>query len=343
MTNPTETSKLLHFPNSIDSTMLSAFDSCPQKFFQEFILCRVPIGRSVHLHAGGCFASALENVRRDYFFYGMPFKDCLEDTFEKFTIEWGDFEIPVEEDSYKDFPNMWGALVAYFREYPIDRDPFQPVINDDGSPAVEFRFAIPMDIQHPITEDPLLFSGRADQVSINQGSVYIQDEKTTKALGKKWPYQWDMRGQFYGYTHAARQYGYPAVGALIRGICIQQTQYGFAEKPLLFTDWQLDQWWTMAQRKVRNMVRMWEVANAALQVEDLRGMHDAWDQSFGEACTQYGGCWFTDLCQNEQPWNIYRTYEERIWDPLAKDPTEKSENRMAEMSALDLMEASMGL
>lgn len=330
----------LIFPAGIDSTMLSAFGSCPQKFLQEFIIRRVPIGKSIHLHAGGCFASAMESIRVSHYKDKLGLEECLLKAWPEYVRQWGDFEGPEKE--YKDFVNMWAAIEAYFQEYPLETDNFQPYMKADGSPAVEFKFAIPMNILHPISGDPIMFCGRADQLSVLLGgdsdAVYVTDEKTTKALGSSWQYQWDMRGQFYGYTYAARQMGYNCAGALVRGIAIQQTQFGFQEKVLFYTEHQLNRWWYEAHVKVRRMIDMYVQAIHGMQPSDI---HYAFDMSFGEACNSYGGCQFVDLCRSERPWDIYKHYEERVWNPLANDPTEGSEDKRSALgSALlsDLMD-----
>jgi hypothetical protein len=284
-------------------------------------------------------ASAFENIRRDFYVNNIPTEQCFLRAFPAFLKQWGDMEAPKGE--YKDFVNCWSAVEAYFREYPMETDYFQPVMKADGEPAVEFKFAIPTNIPHPDTGDPILYSGRADMLtSPRDGSVdhvYVMDEKTTKAMGASWHKQWDMRGQFYGYTYAARQYGYNCVGALVRGIAIQQTQFQFAEKPLTFTDQQLEIWWLEALKKIRRMVDMYEQAKKHY-IDDsetsVEWLHANFDKSFGDACGSYGGCQFVELCTHPAPQLLYRSYEERIWDPLAKDPTEKSANPRGEMEAV---------
>lgn len=336
--------KTLHFPDSIDSTMLTCFGACPQKFFLEFILRRAPVGRSIHLHAGGCFAKALEVFSVHFYKHKLSKQDALVEAFRVFVLEWGTFKTPEKE--YKDFVNVWSALVAYLDEYPPDTDRFQPVFKADGEPAVEFKFAIPLPYKHPTTGNPLLFSGRADALVQNgPNSCLVRDEKTTKALGQSWYYQWAMRGQFHGYTYAAREYGFQCEGALVRGIAIQQTQFGFAEVPLFFTDGQLERWYYHTCQKVERMLAMWERAEtnrgqAQFHDDDefLRDMHDSYTMSFGDACNSYGGCEYTDVCVSDCPWDVYRSFEKRIWDPLAQDPAARSEDRQSLLETLTFEE-----
>ena len=187
-----DTENKFTFPEAVDSTMLSAFGACPQKFFLEFLLGRAPTGKSVHLHAGGAFAKALEVIRMKFYHEGKSQEEAILHGYVAFSKFWGDYQAPERE--YKDYINMWGAVVRYFEEYPLESDMFQPVMMDDGKPAVEFRFSIPMLHTHPDTGNPVMFAGRLDQLSTDHpGTCYAQDEKTTKALGPSWYRQWAMR------------------------------------------------------------------------------------------------------------------------------------------------------
>lgn len=334
----------LHFPSNLDSTMLSTFSSCPQSFFQEFILRQVPSGRSIHLHAGGAIASAMEDIRNYYYRDRLSLPECKLKAFKSFITNWGLFESP--ENSYKDFTNCWGVVEAYFNEYPPETDHFQPLMKADGAPATEFKFAIPMEVVHPITNEPILYSGRLDLLSEPQfepGRVYGVDEKTTKALGPQWQYQWDMRGQFYGYTYAIREMGYQCAGVLVRGMAIQQTKFAFQEKPLFFSEYQLERWWREVNHKAKAAVQSYIFAEAARQQGDFDSMHAAWGRSYGDACSSYGGCQFKELCQAQWPWQLYQNWERRVWNPLAKDPTAESEDRMSQFQEQTLHDLMNGM
>ena len=331
------------FPAAVDSTMMSTYDSCPRKFLIEYVAQRSPSGKSIHLHAGGCFASAMEDVRNFFYRDGLDLEECLVKAFDNFIRNWDWMDPP--EGSYKDFVNMWGAVEAYFQEYPPATDHFQPVMKADGSPATEFHFSIPTNVKHPDSDDPIMFAGRADMLATNDPSCcYVVDEKTTSSLGTRWYNQWDMRGQFFGYTYAARQTGWVCAGALVRGVAIQQTKYGFGEKLIYFTNGQLEEWWATFNQKLRNMVSAYQSFKKTLEIpgnddDILTAAHYAFLKSYGEACGSYGGCQFVSVCLQDKPWNHYRTMERRVWNPAAKDPTSESEDRLSQMETITLEEA----
>ena len=59
------------FPHAVDSTMLATFRSCPQKFFRQYVEHWKPKAESVHLVAGGAFASGIEAARRAFYEKGV--------------------------------------------------------------------------------------------------------------------------------------------------------------------------------------------------------------------------------------------------------------------------------
>lgn len=309
----------LQFPTVVDSTIMATYGSCPRKAMIEFCLQRAPQGRSVHLHAGGCFAHAMETIRRKIFAEGMETQAAIDDTFWDFMTKWGDYDPPANE--YKDFVNVWGAVEAYMKEFPPRQDYFQPWMLNDGQPAVELRLSIPTRVKHPVTGEPIIYGGRIDALMTNDGTTcYALDDKTTKALGDSWYKQWDMRGQFYGYAYMARAFGFPCVGALVRGTAIQQTKYAFAEVPLMFENWQLDAWWENVQRRIQRFAFNYELAMDL----DEKDMLDAFELSYGDACASYGTCQFLPICTRPDPLDAIGRLETRIWKPMEQDPTASS-------------------
>src|SRR5262245_15320899 len=139
----------ISFPPQIDSSTLSTWRSCRKKFFWSSISSLYPLGKSVHLIAGGAFAAGMEAARRLAFGGTRNNKtshhDLLEAAFPAFAREWGDY-IPPEESS-KSFHNVFQALSEYLSLYPPQEDVIQPLIRPTGEPTVEFTFTIPLDIR----------------------------------------------------------------------------------------------------------------------------------------------------------------------------------------------------
>jgi hypothetical protein len=321
------------FPPAIDSTILAAFRSCPQKAFRTYVEHWKPQTESVHLVAGGAFAKGIEIARRAFFegIYETPNIVYLRNEttgFEDRHVTWasaegplrdreaaeamglgallatyGDFECPA--DSAKSLERTAGALEFYFERYPLGADGTEPIALPGGKRGIEFSFAEPLPIAHPVSGDPILYTGRADMIAEAYGGRYIYDEKTTSQLGASWPRQWEHRSQFTGYCWAAQQNNIPVNGAVVRGISILKTKYDTLETMTHRGQWEIDRWLEQVVRDVQRMIKCWE--------------EGWWDYNLDHACAEYGGCSLQSVCKSPDPMTwLPMSFEQRVWDPLAK-------------------------
>ena len=314
------------FPAVTDSSQLTTFDSCPLKWYRSSCLNLASQYPSIHLHAGGAFAHALEKIRRNVWEHGQDYDTALVNAYPKYVKFWGDFpneQIPAR--SGKTFERVWGAVEDYFREYPIESDYITPYEFDsiDGAPGrlgIEYTFSIPlMDIPHPDTGDPVIFAGRFDLFGLYKSMLAVVDEKTTAALGESWPKQWTMRGQFLGYLWALQQAGFNANIALVRGIAILKTKYTHLEVPKQYPQHMIDKWADNMRFKLRQMILYYNAAiHSAGTVEEPKyeEAERFFPMSFGDGCNSYGPCMFTDLCTSSTPSEWYSGFAIREWNPL---------------------------
>lgn len=323
------------FPHTVDSTMLAAFRSCPQKFFRSYIEHWKPKEDSVHLVAGGAFAKGIEVARKAYF-EGMHqfatteqklvldgdnshyerevtwhIKDCptgdsalaMQAGLAACMVAYGDFECP--PDSAKSLERTAGALEFYFAHYPFGMDGTNPVTLPGGRRGIEFSFAEPLDYRHPVTGAPILYTGRADMVAEFAGGTYVFDEKTTSQLGASWPRQWELRSQFTGYIWAAQRQGLSVQGAVVRGVSILKTKYDTAQALTYRSPYEVERWEKQVARDLKRMQQCWE--------------DDWWDYDLDHACSEYGGCTFQRVCKSNDPQTWLPMYfEPKVWDPLAR-------------------------
>lgn len=318
------------FPHAFDSTMLSAFRSCPQKMFRTYVEHWKPKAESVHLVAGGAFAKGIEVARRVFYEGQTPVYDTLEDSetgnqkavqvgwvpcepgeqasataagIHALIVAYGNHQCP--SDSAKSLERMCGALEFYFDNYPLGNDGMEPVTFANGAKGIEFAFAEPLPINHPVTGDPILYTGRTDLIAHFANGLYVVDEKTTSSLGASWGKQWEMRGQFTGYTWAARQAGIKADGCIVRGVSILKIKYDTQQVVTYRSDYEIDRWLDQSVRDIRRAIRSWEEGH--------------WDYAIDGACAEYGGCSMVSVCKSSTPESWLPMYfEQRVWDPLAR-------------------------
>lgn len=317
----------LQLPIHVDSTMMTCFRSCPQKFFREFVQGYRPAGLSIDLHAGACFAGALEEVRKQVYGNGKSLADALLFAEARFFTEWGDVEVPEWKRTAKTKDRVWEAIVGdgtpkgegYFQRYAPLTDRMQPYFDENKKPTFEYTFAIPLEPcvspqnfhkdyfpEHP-NGGPFLYTGRFDLLGTYEGRPTPLDDKTTGgSIGQNWSESWDLRNQFLGYTWACQQCGLDVEGVLVRGIAIQKTQIVHAEAHKPYSKHLIARWYEQLRRDMWRLRRCWD--------------EGYFDYNFADACTSYGNCVFMPVCQSATPENWLSSFEVRHWNPLNKNP-----------------------
>jgi hypothetical protein len=315
-------------PLHIDSTMRSCFVSCPQKFLLEFVHGLRPPGLSVDLHAGACFALALEATYRGLWEHKRPFDEALAAAHGLFLEAWGDFSPPPYKSTSKTKDRVWEAVESYFATYSPRTDHVQCYFDESGKPTFEFTFAIPLepacdseDYRRVVEDDkipcfplhpsgqPFLYSGRFDLLGNYNGRPCIRDEKTTgRGFTHDWSEHWSLRAQFLGYTWACQQAGIDLDTVVVRGVAIQKTQIQHTEAIKIYSQFLIDQWHEQLRRDLWRLRRAWD--------------EGYFDYNLGETCTQYGLCQFMPVCSSppnhRDQW--HSNYVVRHWNPLNKNP-----------------------
>lgn len=294
------------FPSVLDSTIMAAFKSCPQKAYLEFIQHWKVRDQSVHLHAGAAYAAGMEAARRAFYLQGQDEQDSITAGVQALLNFYGDFECPPE--SPKSAVRMAGALEFYFEHYRLGEDKAIPLALPGGKSGIEFNFLEPLDLLHPETEEPLLYSGRMDMMCSYEGMKLGEDDKTASQLGASWPRQWDLRSQFTGYVWGAARAGIKLDGFLVRGVSILKTKYDTLQAITYRPEWQIDRWYDQLLRDIKRMIAAWE--------------EGYFDYNLDHACAEYGGCQFRSICQMRNPEQLLRQqFERRRWDPVARTET----------------------
>ena len=323
----------LRLPNHLDSTMISCFRSCPNKYLREFVQGFRPPGVSIDLHAGGCFAHALEVVRKGVWENNLHLSDALERSHAAYLVEWGDFVIPEFKKTGKTMDRVWEAVVDYFAQYPPLTDHIRPYMTADGKPTFEYTFAIPLepcitpedaaqllrdggslDGLFPTHPDgsPFLYTGRFDMLGEMSGRPVVEDDKTSgKTAGANWAEQWDLRSQFLGYVWACQQGGMELDTVVVRGISILKTLIGHAEAVKTYTPFMVSKWHEQLRRDVWRLRRCWD--------------ETYFDFNLGDACTSFGNCMFQTVCQSPNPETWLNEFVVRKWNPLDKNPIKTPE------------------
>jgi len=300
------------FPTVISSSSRTQFSKCPQLFYLETILGLRLKGGNVHLDAGHAYARALE-VFREYYYASEPEIECPDRRLlegqalglEALITDYG-HQDPPEHQYNKSFDRVVKAFIEYFIKYPPATDRMQPARGADNKPMVEFSFVFDIPgVYHPVTGDPLLYSGRADMVCEYNNAIWVYDDKTTGQMGATWRNQWELRSQFTGYIYGAIQHGMSPAGAIVRGMCLLKRDFKTEEVIVTRTPSQIERWLERLVWDAERMVQCWK---------------DGYWPHVGEessACVEYSGCAMKTLCTSANPAAYVPVYyQEYRWDPV---------------------------
>lgn len=257
---------------------------------------------SIHLHFGGAFAAAIEAGRKAYYIKGMDAETSMIAALVAGIEHYGAHEETVVKIKARD--RLLEAIVSYFDTYSLDHDPVRPFIHE-GRPAIEFSFGVPLPLKNPETGEPLIYAGRADMIGLFQDTLYTVDEKTTSRLGPSWARNWEHDSQFLGYTWASRLYGYPTVGALIRGVCMYANRVEHVQVPYAYPQFLIDRWYEQMLWDVQDMISAWN--DGRFRYAMSKGMG---------ACPS---CSYLNACTSSQPQKVLETqFVKHRWDPLTR-------------------------
>ena len=329
-----------HFPLVMDNTQITAFKACPTKWFYKHCL-HLSSEKSVHLHFGGAFASALETIRKGFYLQGMEAQDALSAGMEEVDNFWGD-----PSDFLKETKNITSCkqlLELYFMQFPMATDIYKPVMVEvDGTQdvGVEFDFMEDLEIPHPTIDSPLYYTGRVDMLtnSPNYGTdaVLVFDDKTTG--GYITPFlrsSWETRSQFTGYCHFLRKSGIRARGAVVSLCSMTKSAVNFERIETARSLYQQDIWYESMINTVKQMKETYErmvegkKKNPKLKVPQLSE-----NSNLSESCTAYYRvCWYSEACVRPSGEAMrLMGAEQNIWLPHEQ----KTTNLQAHMQDLEL-------
>jgi hypothetical protein len=302
----TETDKQIpdpSFPLFVDSGIMRDFSRCLRRGYWHNVRRLVSPGRDIHLEFGGAYAKGLEMFRRAYYGKKMSIDKAKAFGALHMTKYYGIEPIETPE-SPKDYMRLLAAYSFYFQEWPPDTDFVQPFMIGD-EPAVEWSFAVPLEIHHPDNpKEPILYVGKFDMLAIKDGVLFVYDDKTTGAMGKTWAESWEYDHQMTGYIWGAKDYGYPVAGAIIRGACILTKQIKFLPAITYRQDWEVDRWYHEVHETIHRAIRAYKSGDWPTE-----GM-------FASRCVREG-CAYRALCASKdpEPW-IPGNFVANEWSPI---------------------------
>lgn len=269
-----------------DATSLSNYEKCPRYYQYVNLLGYQQKDKSVHLIFGGLYAAALEHYYK-HLTAGMSADDATIAVVRAAMIETWEYELGFDGEKIKGSGKPWDSLhstktretlirsIVWYLDHFKD-DTTEVIYSDEGIPAVEYSFALPLD-------NDIIWCGHIDRLVSYNDDPYVMDQKTSGAtISKRFFQQFTPDIQMSGYTYAGKViFNLPVKGVIIDAaqIAVGFTRFerGFVHR----TEDQLNEW----------------LDNSMLNI--LRAREDTSDNRFPmnrQSCGNYGGCQFRDVC-----------------------------------------------
>jgi hypothetical protein len=279
-----------------DNTMLKDYKRCERLFFNKYEMGYIGEDESVHLHAGKCFANAVECARVAFYDTGQNLSESILAGGQVLIDSWGDPILFAGET--KNLSRMMAAYEKYMDDFPIDHHPVHR--GADGKLMVECHFALPYGKDR--TDD--VYSGTPDTVLEYGGGLWLVDEKTTGgSFTPTWISQWKRWGQYTGYVWGLGMKGIHLDGVLCRGIAIQKTQIKTIEVASPRAEWMVNEWILSTTKTIERIAKSRETGS--------------WDGANDDNCVKYGReCEFIGQCTSPSP--DYSKFKRGRWEPLTR-------------------------
>jgi hypothetical protein len=295
-----------------DATSLSSYSKCGYYYYLKHIQGWQPDLKSVHLVFGGHYAHALESFAK-LRAQGESYDDATFIIVSHLLDATWDYEkddngqripgtgVPQDwMDANKSRETLIRSVVWYLEHFKDDNA--ETVILSDGTPAVEYSFALPLD-------DGITYCGHIDKLVTFSDDYFVMDQKTSKqTITPRYFDQFSPDWQMSGYSFAGKiLFDLPITGVIIDAaqIAVGFTQFsrGFVHKSAPV----LEDWYEHMMRTVTQARRD--------TIENSFRMNPA-------SCGNYGGCEFRKVCSRAPEHRrgaLEANFTQRPrWDPLVQ-------------------------
>ena len=240
-----------------------------------------------------------------------------------------DLELDVEKGSKQKYSIEWGLwlLQKYFKENPLDQDPFETLKNSNGKPYLEVGFAV--DAVEGV------FVGRLDRVARHKesGDIYIIDHKTTRrTLNAQYWRQYNPNNQFTSYMWGVSELiGEMPVGCIINVIRVYQFKK-LKEGETIDEKVFARSWIKPTFDQVEDRAKEIRETIIDIKAARTRGIH-AYYRNAPNACGMWAGCEFQPICSSRTADTAQLiaagSYEIKHWFPYADlEPVKRFEMRL---------------
>lgn len=283
-----------------DNTRVSAFKTCPRKYFLRHKLHWTPDRTAAALAFGSSWHAAMDvvwglikGIKDNRELHQLAMAKFLEVWVDEGFPEWDDMDLDLQT---RLAPRTPGTAAEMLMNYINQRREFLESVE---VLAIEQPFAVPIDPEQP----DLLYIGRLDKVFLHQGHIYVGEHKTTSDYSKtqgiqpRYIQSYSPNSQVDGYLHALHVlYGKKAKAVWVDAALVHKNVHNvFKFIPIDRQYAALDAWLHETLRWINRIEREEGDYNAL-----DKDMEDNFMRTYmknDQSCNHWAGCTYRDLCK----------------------------------------------
>lgn len=302
-------------PRPLDNTAMKSYMECPRKYYYSMVRHKRSKGperpalaygsvwhtiMETHYKTGGDARAVVEAAHAAWKPHDSPEdhrtleRACME--YGKFIQTYGDFETEARN---------WGRTVGY---------PENPIVE------------LPCEIWWPGAPHP--YAGKIDRIFELNGLFYIEDHKSTSAMGPTYFKQFDPSNQMMGYDWLGGLLsGLPIAGVRINAHAVLKTTSKFERQTIPFSPQRLEEWaknYGVWARRIERSHELLTLQSKKLNIDMDQVLLEAFPHNFEACAGKYGQCGYTDVCTYpaEMREDVLDGMDENPWNPLNPDGDE---------------------
>lgn len=305
-----EPSRLPYISRPIDNTALNAYDECERKYYYSMVLNR---------RRGGLTKSALaygttwHAIMQAHYTTGGDTAVIMQAAVES----WEQHDNPDDHRTLERALSAYDGYIARWGDHDKEAKGWGHTVGYPDSPVVELAAEVWWEgALHPYT-------GKIDRIIEHQGLYYVEDHKTTSALGPTFFRQFDPSNQMMGYCWIAQQLtGLPIAGVRINAHGVLKTQNKFERSVIHYSPQRMAEWAENYNVRIEKINRSHEVYDQGIIAGLASEEHvllQAFPHNFSACAAKYGQCTYTDVCTMPPHLRgrvLEADYEVLPWNPL---------------------------
>ena len=301
----------------VDNTALDQYMSCPRKFLYAMIYHRR--GKGAYQRPPLSYGTSWHAMMETHYKTGGETKAVVDAA----VASWQPHENPDDHRTIQRCVAEYGNFLKQYGTHDQETALHGKTVGyEEGVPIVE----VPAELWDAGLIHP--YTGKIDRIYEHRGLYYVEDHKTTSAMGDNYFKQFDPSNQMMGYMWLAQRLsGVPIAGVRINGHAVLKASSKFARQTIMISQPRLEEWVGNVNIWMKRLEASYKVYHEVreLPVDDPHrraALLEAFPHNFNACAGKYGQCQYTEVCTfapEVRDRILEAEFEVQPWNPLNPD------------------------